>query len=42
MVMMEFRKMSHPIGETVKETQIEQTFGLCGRRRGRDDLREKQ
>ena len=41
---MEFRKIvgnSDAIWETAKETQIkEQTFGLCGRRQGWDDLRE--
>ena len=31
----------NPICKTEKETQIiEQTFGLCGRRRGWDVLRE--
>ena len=30
-----------PICETVKETCKEQTVGLCGRRQGRDDLREE-
>ena len=35
------RPSSSSLHETAKETQIkEQTFGLCGRRRGWDDLRE--
>ena len=30
-----------PICKTAKETQIQkQTFGLCGRRQGWDDLRQ--
>ena len=39
---MDFRKMVNddPICKTSKETNKEQTFGLCGRRRGCDDLRE--
>ena len=30
----------NPVCETAKETYKEQTFGLCGIRRGWDDLRE--
>ena len=33
---------NNPICKTEKETQMyRQTFGLCGRRRGWDDLREQ-
>ena len=38
---MEYRKINDDsICETAKETDKEQTFGLCGRRRGWADLRE--